>query len=50
MRLKPKSDETESRLERVVVTGKDRQIASFEVRERDGDTSVIRLLGAAPER
>lgn len=47
MQLTPKPDEGELRLDQVVVSGKARQIASFEVRERDGDTSVIRLLDGA---
>ena len=47
MQLTPKSEEGDSRLARVVVSGKAQEIASFEVRERDGDSAVIRLLGGA---
>lgn len=48
MQLTPKSGDDELRLDQVIVSGKARQIARFEVRERSGDTAVIRLLGAAP--
>lgn len=50
IQLTPKSDEGELRLQTVVVSGSARQIADFEVRERSGDTAVIRLLHAAPGR
>lgn len=50
LQLTPKPEEGDTRLDRVVVSGNARQIVSFEVRERDGDTSIIRLLGAASGR
>jgi len=48
IQLTPKSDEGDLRLETVVVSGGARRIADFEVRERSGDTAVIRLLDAVP--
>jgi hypothetical protein len=50
IRLTPKPDDGDLRLESVIVSGSERQIADFEVRERGGDTAVIRLLDAAPRR
>ncbi len=50
IQLTPKSDEGDLRLKTVVVSGSARQIADFEVRERSGDTAVIRLLHAVPRR
>ncbi len=48
LRLTPKPDEGDLRLESVVVSGSARKIADFEIRERDGDTAVIRLLDVEP--
>lgn len=48
LHLTPKPDEDDLRLETVVVSGSARKIADFAVRERNGDTAVIRLLDGEP--
>lgn len=50
LELTPKPDEGDLRLESVVVSGNARKIADFAVRERNGDTAVIRLLDTEPGR